>query len=227
MAILLAACPIMAQAAAPFACAVEDRDGFATADDAGKITGAAPELCQKLAKSLGADASGVGLIVVEPDTGGPLPASDVAFVSAELLAERGLADAIVAGPTVFNDPVVVVVPDASGLHAPSDLAGKVVCLMIGSPANRALETYFEGKPRAPIRQPFREFVEMLDAYNVGQCDATVVERSRLADMEVDSGINHLKNRVLDETIGESPIFAVVDASHKADAARIFAALPTK
>lgn len=223
LAILLWLLPLAGHAASPFTCVAEDRDGFATQAADGTISGSATTLCQQLATALGREvAASIRLILVEPDTGGALPPADVAFVSADLLAERGVAQSVITGPVVFSDPVQVLVPAASAIRTPDDLAGQIVCFMIGSPANRALESYFAGRRQGPIRLPFREGVEMLDAYNVGRCDATVVERSGLGDMLADTGINHLQSRVLDRAIGISPIAAVVSVVRKDEAARIFA-----
>ena len=94
------------------------------------------------------------------------------------------------------DPVSVLVPQASPIRDVGDLSGQVVCLMIGSAGQRALEAKFPAASPGPIRLGFREIIEMLDAYNVGRCAAMVAARSQLQAMQADGGINHLQSRLL-------------------------------
>jgi len=191
--------------AAEFRCAVEARDGFVEEDDAGAITGPAVALCRSLADQLASPATPARLVVVEPDTGTGMPEADVAFFSDALIDERHLTPQLRAGPAVFHDPVEVLVPDASAVQRPAELAGRVVCVMIGGVGQAALEHHLAHLSPPPIRLSFREGDEMRDAYNVGRCEAVIDQRSDLANVTAEPGVNHLKSRVLAEALDDAPV----------------------
>ena len=191
--------------AAEFRCAVEARDGFVEQDNAGTITGPAVVLCRSLADQLASPATAARLVVVEPDTGTGMPEADVAFFSDALIDERLLSRQLRVGSAVFHDPVQVLVPDASPIHSPADLAGRVVCVTIGGVGQAALEHHLARLSPAPIRLSFRESDEMRDAYNVGRCQALIDQRSDLANVTAEPGVNHLKSRALDAALDDAPI----------------------
>ena len=139
-----------------------------------------------------------------------------------MIAERRVGGDVIVGPAVHADPVSVLVPEASAVRGFDDLGGKVVCLMVGSPGQAALEAHFGAAPGGPIRSAYREDAEMLDAYNVGACDAAVGQRSYLAEMRASTGINRLHSRVLPGDLGDAPILLVLPAS--APAGKAFAAV---
>ncbi len=180
-------------------CAAEARPGFADADDKGQVTGMALDLCRAVARAvIGPDAT-VRLTMPETDASFAAIAqgdADITFLSDETITQHGLAPALIPGETVFIDPVALMVPAASGVQLPADLAGHTICLITGSAGQRALEERLGALQPGILRQAFREDVEMLDAYNVGRCDATVDETSRLAEMRHTPGINHLQSRIL-------------------------------
>ena len=194
-----------AASAAEFRCAAEARDGFAEAGEQGGVRGPAVDLCRSYADRIDGTGTPAKLILVEPDTGGGLPEADIVFFSRELIDERGIAKRLQTGDAVFHDPVEVMVPVASPVRKPADLGGRVVCLMIGSPGERALEKHLASLTPPPIRLPFRETDEMRDAYNVGRCEAAIGLRTELAEMRMETGINRLQSRVLDEAVDDAPI----------------------
>ncbi|MDR3524169.1 MAG: transporter substrate-binding domain-containing protein [Acetobacteraceae bacterium] len=197
--------------AAEFRCAVEARDGFVEQDNAGTITGPAVVLCRSLADQLASPATAARLVVVEPDTGTGMPEADVAFFSDALIDERHLTHQLRVGPAVFHDPVQVLVPDASPVRRPEDLAGRVVCVMIGGVGQAALEHHLARLSPPPIRLSFREGDEMRDAYNVGRCEAVIDRHSDLADVLAEPGVNHLKSRMLAEPLDDAPVRVAVPA----------------
>jgi len=176
------------------ACAAETRPGFAEADDDGTIKGLAVDLCRAVAIAVLGPSGTVHMTLPDSD----LEYADIAKGSADLVflsptatEEHGLEASLIPGPTVFIDPITAMVP----ANAPDTLAGKTICLMIGTQAQRAVETRLSGLTPPITRLPFREDVEMLDAYNVGRCDAVVDDATRLADMRQQTGINHPGRRL--------------------------------
>jgi general L-amino acid transport system substrate-binding protein len=79
----------------------------------------------------------------------------------------------IPGPIVFIDPIMAMVPVSSPVRFLRDFEGLAICVMIGSPAQRALEANLSQHQITPRRLAFEEEVEILDAYNVGNCDAMV------------------------------------------------------
>ena len=194
-----------AASAAEFRCAAEARDGFAEAVGKGGVRGPAVELCRSYADRINGAGTPAKLILVEPDTGGGLPDADVVFFSRELIEERQIAGRLHTGDAVFHDPVEVMVPAALPVMKPNELGGHVICLMIGTPGQRALEKHLANLSPPPIRLSFREPVEMRDAYNVGRCEAAIGLRSELAEMRTETGINRLQSRVLEPPVDDAPI----------------------
>jgi len=214
------ACNSAAQA--EFRCAAEARAGFAEADAAGAVHGPAVALCRALADQLVGKEDAARLILIEPDTGTGMPPADVAFFSADLVTERKLTAALVFGPAVFHDKIGILVPQASPISRPRDVAGRIVCVMTGSSGQAALEDHLAGLSPPPIRLAFRETVEMLDAYNVGRCEAAIGTATELALMRRMTGINNLRSRVLADSVADAPILLALPAQD----ARMVAKLPT-
>ena len=195
-------------------CAAEERPGFATVDARGQAHGLAVDLCRAVAIAVAGPKASVRMTLPEADNEfAPLArgAADLAFLSAAVIAEHHLAGALIPGPVVFIDPITLMVPVSATAQRPDDLAGHTICLMIGSPAQRALEATL-GAAAAPIaRLAFREDVEMLDAYNVGRCDGVVGDATYLAEMRLSGGINHLQSRILLPPLTLTPFVAATPA----------------
>jgi len=137
---------------------------------------------------------------------------DLAFLSADTMDEQNLMGSVLPGPIVFIDPIAVMVPVSSPAQSPKDLKGATVCLMIGSPGQRALEATL-GDAGIPFsRFTFEEDVEMLDAYNVGDCNAVVEHETRLAEMRGTNGVNHLQSRILTPPLALTPVYATTPNS---------------
>jgi general L-amino acid transport system substrate-binding protein len=195
-------------------CAAESRPGFATENDQGQIHGLAVDLCRAVAVAVAGPKASVRMSLPEADNEfAPLArgAANLAFLSAAAIGEHHLAGTLIPGPVVFIDPIALMVPLGAAAQRPEDLAGHTICLMIGSPAQRALEATL-GAAAAPIaRLAFREDVEMLDAYNVGRCDGVVGDATYLADMRLSGGINHLQSRILLPPLALTPFIAATPA----------------
>lgn len=235
--VLALAAPRPASAAQPLTCAAEPRPGFADADEeTGKISGLAVDLCRAVAIATRGPGASVRFALPESekefaalrtdrtDRNGGTGGTDLAFLTEDALESHGLRAQRILGPTVFIDPVSVMVPLASPAQRPADLAGTVVCVMTGSQAERALNQTLSGLAPPLARQAYSEDVEMLDAYNVGSCTAAAANLSRLAEMHRDAGINQLQSRVLMPPLALTPIFATAPATHGRQAALAFAVL---
>jgi general L-amino acid transport system substrate-binding protein len=142
----------------------------------------------------------------------------VAFLTGGEIAEQDLSRFVVPGPAVFVSTIAVMVPEPSAVRRLADLSGQTVCLMIGSRAQRALESVADGLHLAVSRLAFEEDVEMLDAYNVGSCGAAVGEATYLADMRLNPGVRRLASRLLPDMLAADPIIAVTPQTDGAWAA---------
>lgn len=215
------------RAARTLTCAAEPRPGFADADEKGDISGLAVDLCRAVAiAALGPDAT---VHVALPESEKEFSAlagggTDLAFLTGEALEAHHLRGERIAGPTVFIDPLSLMVPVDSPVQHPADVAGQVVCAMIGSPAHRALEAALGGLTPPIARSTYREDVEMLDGYNVSSCTVVAEANSRLAEMRLDGGINHVKSRILTPPLALTPVFATAPTSDGRWAALAFAVL---
>lgn len=215
------------RAAKVLSCAAEQRPGFADADDEGNISGLAVDLCRAVAiATLGPDATIRFSLPQSEQEFAPLAHGrvDLAFLTDEALDEHHLRGTNIAGPTVFIDPLSVMVPADAPAQHPADIAGQVVCVMIGSPAQRALMATLQGVTPPIAPSSYSEDVEMLDGYNIGNCTAAVEANSRLVEMQHDSGVRHLKSKILTPPLGLIPVRATAPAADGAWAALAFATL---
>jgi general L-amino acid transport system substrate-binding protein len=195
-------------------CTAAERQAVAMPRPDGGIDGLAVDLCRAVAIAvLGRD----GRVAFSLDA--PPRNADVAFVGeASGAAAR---EQFVAGPLVFADRLAVLVPLASRLHSPRDLAGETVCLLIGSPEQSALEAAVGQLGIGIVRLAFEEDVEMRDAYAVGRCGAMVGAWSELSGMRGPMGINRLTSRLLPEPLAVVPIVAATSATDRDWAALVF------
>ena len=109
----------------------------------GQIQGLAVDLCRAVAIAVVGPRASVRITLPEADNEfAPLAhaAADLAFLSPEAIAAHRLATALVPGPVVFIDPIALMVPLGAPAQRPQDLAGHTICLMIATPAQRALES---------------------------------------------------------------------------------------
>ena len=196
------------------ACAAEARPGFAEFDPRGQMSGLAVDLCRAVAIAVIGPKARIRFTVPEADSAfAVLPAeADIVFLSTATISERGLSSDFILGPGVFLDPVSVLLPVNSTTTSPTDLAGKTICLIIGSAAQRALEIRLGHIDPPIVRLGFREDVEMLDAYNVGRCDAAVDDATRLGEMRRNGGINRLRSKLLDEPLALTSLWAATPTS---------------
>jgi general L-amino acid transport system substrate-binding protein len=211
-------------------CGAVERPGIAEVSPTGGAIGVAVDLCRAVAIAvLGPSGRFSFKLYDAPHSyDGVRQGRDaLAFLTGGEIAAQDLGRFVVPGPTVLVSTIGIMVPEASPVRRPGDLAGQTVCLMIGSAAQRALESTVARLHLEISRLAFEEDVEMLDAYNVGKCGAVVGEATYLADVRRNSGVRHLASRLLPEILAADPIIAVTpqaDGAWGADVAWVIDAL---
>ncbi len=211
------------QKTATLTCAASLRPGFAAETPAGNDIGLAVDLCRATAHAVAGPTAKIRMLLLDEDNDYvPLAqgAADLMFLTGFEASEHALTQSLIPGPTVFIDPITLMVPAHGPAQKPADLAGGVVCLMIGSPGQRALEARFANATPPIVRQAFSEDVELLDAYNVGRCDAAVGTTTDLAVMRLQHGINAMQSRILGEPLALVTIMAATPATDAAWASQI-------
>jgi general L-amino acid transport system substrate-binding protein len=204
-------------------CGAAERPGVADTPSEGAPAGVAVDLCRAVAIAVLGPAAKVSFTIHESPhsyDGVRQGTEELAFLTGGEIAEQELAPFVVPGPTVLISTVAVMVPETSPVHRLADVSGQTVCLMIGSTAQRALESAVAGQHLTISRLTFEEDVEMLDAYNVGTCGAAVGEATYLADMRANPGVRRLTSRLLPDMLSAEPIIAATPQSDGAWAAAV-------
>lgn len=132
---------------------------------------------------------------------------DLMFLSASEIMAEGLADKVLPGPPVFFETTNVMVSVTSPIQHVGDLAGKPICFSLGSSTQRHLEAWFAAHHLDFIRMGYQEDVEFYDTYGAQVCGAMAAELTTLAEVRLDGGVNHLKSRILPESLAVFPIMA--------------------
>lgn len=124
------------------------------------------------------------------------------------------------GPTLFEDGQSFLVPKAAGMHRLEDLAGRQICYIAGTAADRNLIAGFQARQIAYLPFPFEEMGEMEAALVTGHCGAITADRSALAVMR--SGFHGRIGdfAILDQTITAEPLAPVYRRGDRAWAALV-------
>lgn len=191
-------------------CGAAERPGFAAADAEGAISGLAVDLCHAVAIAMLGPEARVDFQLYDSARAFDAVrrgADELFFLDGADIADQHLVPFVLPGPAVFHEPTTLLVPLASPVQRPRDLAGATICLMIGSAGQRVLEATF-ARLRIPFtRLAFQENVEMLDAYNVQKCQAIAGDATYLAEQSRDRGVNGLASRMLSPPLAMRPIIA--------------------
>lgn len=173
---IAAALALAAAAPAPLACGAVTRPGIAELGADGVWRGRAVALCRAVAAQANGPQAPVVFHSYDSLAGLRAAGEDgIAFVSAAELAVLPAASALNPGPTAAVERQVLVVPAASPARSPRDLAGRMICFIIGTRAEDALDAWAT-QAAVPIeRLGFQEEGEMADAYAVGKCAALAVD----------------------------------------------------
>ena len=211
-------------------CGAVERPGIAEVSPTGGAIGVAVDLCRAVAIAVLGPSGRVSFTLYDAPhsyDGVRRGRDQVAFLTGGEIAAQDLGRFVVPGPTVLVSTIGIMVPEASPVRRLGDLGGQMVCLLIGSLGQRALESTVARLHLEISRLAFEEDVEMLDAYNVGKCGAVVGEATYLADFRRNSGVRHLASRLLPEILAADPIIAVTpqaDGAWAADVAWVIDAL---
>ena len=156
-------------------------------------------------------------------------AVDLAFLTPEEIAEQGLSATVLPVLPVFWEEERILVPGASPVRHAADLAGRHLCFEPGTVADRDVDALIApegGEPAAPqhdgvhgvaaLRGPFFEAEEMIDAFNVGRCDAIAGEATALAALRLNVDAGRGPGRLLPDVLSVRPVLAatMADASSR-------------
>ena len=191
-------------------CGSVERPGLAGPDGKGGWTGLEVDVCRAVAAAvLGAPERIEYHIYDAPKDFDAVrnQQDDIYFLTGSEIAKQKLAGKVLPGPTVFVESQAVMAPVNSAEQHLDDLAGKSICFMTASPAERTLNAHFNSIHKAWLRRGFTEDGEMNDAYNVQNCHAVAGEITTLAETRLDPGVNHLSSRILPEPLAVFPVMA--------------------
>lgn len=132
---------------------------------------------------------------------------EVFFLTGSDIVEQNLAGALIPGPAVYYETHAIMVPELSAAKRLEDLNGAKICFVIGTGAQRSLESFFEAKQLPFFRAGFSESDEMYDAYQVGHCDAVADELTALAKSRRGRRTDTGQSRILQPPLAAFPFVA--------------------
>jgi len=112
---------------------------------------------------------------------------------------------IAYGPTLFEDGQGFLVAKTAGIHELADFAGRQICYIAGTAADRNLIASFGQHHIAYLPFPFEEMGEMEAALVTGHCAAITADRSALAVMRSAFHGRIHDFTILDQTITAEPL----------------------
>lgn len=190
-------------------CGAAARPGFADISENGRITGLGVDLCRAVTIAVlgptGRSAFHIYASAHDYDavrTG----ADEVAFLTADAVAEQDLAASIIPGPVVLIAELTVLAQPGAD-PGPS---GDTVCIMTGSPSHQALEAWADRTHFSLARIGFQETTEMHDAFDARRCGMMAGEASALAEFQAGSA-RHAGARIL-PAFGLLPVFSATSTS---------------
>ena len=192
-------------------CSGVARPGLAERDGSGHWKGLEVDVCRAVAAAVLGSQERVKFTDWEPgpnDRG--RAASDILFLTGAEMAESGFAGGLVPGPAIYIESHAILVPEDSKVQEISGLSGQDICFMTGSRIERSLEASFDLKKRDWLRRPFSEEEEMMDAYQARNCRAVAGERTCLAAIRQEQGLDHQKSRILPGSLEDFPVMAATE-----------------
>lgn len=192
-------------------CGSVKRPGLAGIDSRGRWTGLEVDICRAVAAAVLGSPEAIAYHAYETRKDFDAVRNqhdDLSFLTGTEIEAQKLAGKVLPGPTVFIESHAVMVPEGAAAKHVVDLAGDSICYMIGSPAERSLDAYFDGLHKSWFHRAFSEDGEMADTYRVQNCHAIAGEITDLASIRLDPGINHLTSRILPEDLAVFPVMAV-------------------
>ncbi len=187
------------------------------------FSGVAVDLCRAAAVALAGPRTRIAFRLYDSDRAFDAARrgdDDLMFLSLGEIADAKLAATISPGPAVFAAELSLMVARQSTARRPQDLAGRAICFMVASDAQRALDAAFRAWRLGFIHMAFEEDVELLDAYDVQRCAAAAGEATELARMQRSPGVNRLSSRILPQPLASFPIIAATPAGDPAWSAQV-------
>lgn len=136
----------------------------------------------------------------------------VFFLTGSDIVEQDLAGTLIPGPSVYYETHAVMVPEHSAVKRFEDLNGTKICFVIGTGAQRSLESFFEAKHMPFFRAGFSGADEMYESYQVGQCDAVAEEATALAKSRLQKRAQTMQSRILQQPLAAFPIMATTPSA---------------
>ena len=209
---VLAAVALLQTAPAPTPAAVRcgavERPGIAVRGPDGAWHGRAVEICAAVAKAASDPTAPVEFHGYVSDLA--MAKDDhIAFLSQAEVTAPMLSRVLRPGPVIGYQTHILVVRASSPVRRPEELAGRLVCFMIGSAAEDALDDWALREAVAIERLGFQEPDEMHDAYASGKCSAMAIDT---ADEGGAMASKPLEDRALGEPLARVPIVAAVPVS---------------
>ena len=133
------------------------------------------------------------------------------FLTPQEIADNRLAVDVHPIIPVFNEPEQVMLPARDPAQHVSELSGKMICFEPGTRADQDLDQLVADRQMRVFYGPFFEAEEMLDAFNVGRCDAIVGEATALAALKFSIGKDKQPIRLLPEFLSTQPVLAAAPA----------------
>ena len=211
----LLAMALAAAAPAPLSCGAVTRPGIAELGEDGVWRGAAVDICR--AAAVKQNGAGARIAFHDYDSLSALRAANkdqLAFLSRDELAQTKLR----AGPIVVIDRQLLIVRTQSPLRTQRDLAGRIVCFIVGTRAEAALNRWAAAGHVRIDRLAFQEPIEMRDAYDVGKCAAMAIDG---AEVPKDS-----PNRALGTPLAQVPILVATSGGGTATWQKAAANIPS-
>jgi general L-amino acid transport system substrate-binding protein len=143
----------------------------------------------------------------DADRGGT---DEVFFLTASEIVAQNLSAKLIPGPAVYYATHAVMVREESAARRVEDLTGARICFVIGSGAQRSVESFFEAKQLPFLRAAFSEEDEMRDAYIAGRCDAVADELTALAKLRLTEGAK--TSRILPQPFAVFPVMVFTNAA---------------
>lgn len=162
--------------APPVRCGAVERPGMATRGGDGQWRGAAVDICRASADAAYGAGTPIEFHGYDGLAGLAAAGQDgIAFLSAAELAVPALRGRLRPGPVVTVGKQVLLVPAASGRHRREDVGGRMVCFIVGSAAEDALDAWAQAHATPVEHLGFQEPDEMRDGYAAGKCAALAID----------------------------------------------------
>ncbi len=192
-------------------CATQtDLPGFGYMDSSGNTLGFDVDLCRAVAAAIFGDPAAMEVRHITYAERGPiLQAAEIDILSRTTtwttMREAQWGDYTI---TMFYDGQGFMVPKSLGVSSALDLDGSTVCVAEGTTTKLNLADFFRQNNMKLETLSFEETSETYLAYELGQCDATTIDKSQLA--AVRSGFADPDAHViLPETISKEPLAPMV------------------